>query len=48
MHDGLIIVINAMGVKTAMVVDKIFGSKQMVVKALPELLTESRAYRILF
>jgi two-component system chemotaxis sensor kinase CheA len=42
-EDGVIIVICAGGVKTALVVDEILGSKQMVVKALPEILEESRA-----
>ena len=43
LEDGVIIVISAAGVKSALVVDEILGSKQMVVKALPELLEESRA-----
>ncbi|MBN2657247.1 MAG: chemotaxis protein CheA [Spirochaetales bacterium] len=39
----VIVVITAGGVKSALVVDSILGSKQMVVKALPELLEETRA-----
>ncbi len=41
--QGVIIVISAGGKKAALVVDEILGSKQMVVKALPELLDETRA-----
>jgi len=41
--DGVIIVIRALGIKSALIVDEILGSKQMVVKALPEMLEDSRA-----
>lgn len=41
--QGVMIVISAGGKKAALVVDEILGSKQMVVKALPELLDETRA-----
>lgn len=41
--DGVIIVISAVGEKVALIVDEILGSKQIVVKALPELLEDTRA-----
>ncbi|MBB6481474.1 chemotaxis protein CheA [Spirochaeta isovalerica] len=42
-ENDVLVVITAGGVKSALIVDSILGSKQMVVKALPELLEETRA-----
>lgn len=42
-NERVLIVIHAAGKKAALFVDGIVGSKQMVVKALPEILEETRA-----
>jgi len=42
-ENDVVVVISAGGVKAALIVDAILGSKQMVVKAMPELLEDTRA-----